>query len=460
MREDDSAVTQDDSASLYAYTLFRYLDETGDDVESIDIDDIGKFSVEGDLQFEITSPSTLDQVVEFVKNDKITRDDAYGVAEKFYSDEVFVGKEDSIDLGTYDSGLTDRLRVDTVEKSWSVGVYRVVAGGESSHEYNQSLLGVAVDMPESGVYIDWYREAFPDPLDHSYVSEYGSLDDVRNATGNRLVLVEELDLDEIQEDLEEGGNVVENDDDDSTGFVETNEKVLGSGVESFDGSDVLDTFVEKFVGGSYHRRRKLLERGAQVSSDCLENISRAHKSQVWPKSIEKSPSWTGSSDVDKETQEWVNVVLDMKDPMWDEYSNTPMAAALTVKDEISTSLTQSQGWSIDSIQRRLRDDFPQLEKYERVRIARQEVAGVLNFSKIIAIQARKGDPLVRWVGPGDTDSTTLCKQLERETSGGVPLSEMLELLKEYAEEFGGTPERSQQGLPHIGCRYTIELVDQ
>ena len=233
-----------------------------------------------------------------------------------------------------------------------------------------------------------------------------------------------------------------------------------NGEPSDKGSSLSDNRFDKFVGGSYHRARKVRQQGEQLSLECFECLSRAFREQVWPDELQKSPSWASNDDVDEETAQWVSSIIELEDPMWDEYENVPMAAGLTVKQEIKESLTQPQGWSLESIANRLGDDFPHMEEHQRNRIARQEVAGVLNRSKIASLLARPDDPLVRWVGPDDGDTTELCKSLVEESSDGVPISEMLSLLKDHAKQHdGGTPERAEQGLPHWLCRHTVELVD-
>jgi len=45
-------------------------------------------------------------------------------------------------------------------------------------------IGIGVDFPNDAVYVDWNNEVFPDPLDNSHVSIYGSVDDLKTATGN------------------------------------------------------------------------------------------------------------------------------------------------------------------------------------------------------------------------------------------------------------------------------------
>lgn len=75
------------------------------------------------------------------------------------------------------------------DDEWSAGMrlFRVVPTEDEADQYTDDVLGVGVSFPEAGVYVDWHREAFPDPLDDPHVSEYGSVADLRNATGNQIV---------------------------------------------------------------------------------------------------------------------------------------------------------------------------------------------------------------------------------------------------------------------------------
>ena len=62
------------------------------------------------------------------------------------------------------------------------------AKGEESN-YDSSLLGIGVQFPNSGAYVDWRTESFPDELEHPHVSIYGSVTDLEKATGNRVEMV-------------------------------------------------------------------------------------------------------------------------------------------------------------------------------------------------------------------------------------------------------------------------------
>jgi len=224
---------------------------------------------------------------------------------------------------------------------------------------------------------------------------------------------------------------------------------------------VIDTDVEKFINSSYHRSRILHDRAVALSDDCARQLTNAHREQIWPEDIQKSVTWGGDDDVTEEVQGWVDAVIQMEDPIWDSYEGVPMAAANTIKGHLQDSLRQHQGWSLNSIVNRLRNDFPRMSKKQAETIARQEVAGTINRAKIDQLLARKEDPMVRWIGPGDQDSTELCKDLEQESKSGMPLSEFMETMEEYTRRYDeGTPERAKQGLPHFQCRYTIEWLDE
>lgn len=80
---------------------------------------------------------------------------------------------------------TDSQKRMSTEKEWGADAYWVRAGEDPMDgQAPGDLLGVAVDMPEGDVYIDWRQETFPDPLKEPHVSIYGSIDDLMTATSN------------------------------------------------------------------------------------------------------------------------------------------------------------------------------------------------------------------------------------------------------------------------------------
>jgi hypothetical protein len=99
----------------------------------------------------------------------------------------FSGEEPAVDFkgplaqkAVGDDGWTAEMRT-----------FRVVPGAGDDTDWDSPeddpVLGVGVDFPNSTVYVDWNNAVFPDKLTHPHVSEYGSIDDLRKATGNDVV---------------------------------------------------------------------------------------------------------------------------------------------------------------------------------------------------------------------------------------------------------------------------------
>lgn len=208
-----------------------------------------------------------------------------------------------------------------------------------------------------------------------------------------------------------------------------------------------------------HREHELRRRAEDLSRECDERVREAFREQVWPDDLNKSPSWQSDDDVTQETQEWVDAVFQMRDPLYDQYDDIPQAAALNVKSAIRESLTQEQGWSLDSVVSRLEDDFDVLSRGRAKRIARQEISATLNQAEKISFKALPDDrrPNVVWSGPSDSSTTELCEEVKREVGDGVPLTELEDILSEKASQYEyGTPERVDQLVPHWQCRHQID----
>jgi hypothetical protein len=95
--------------------------------------------------------------------------------------------DDDVENYDEDKAATEQQAVGDDEWSAEMRLFRVVPAEDEADQYTDDVLGVGVSFPEAGVYVDWHREAFPDPLDDPHVSEYGSVADLQNATGNQIV---------------------------------------------------------------------------------------------------------------------------------------------------------------------------------------------------------------------------------------------------------------------------------
>lgn len=288
-----------------------------------------------------------------------------------------------------------------------VDVFRIVTTEDIADEYDSNLLAVGVDFPNHDVFVDWRVESWPDgqELGGPHVSVYSSLEDLAQVTQGEIEPVETVSPEE----------------------------------------DLIENLRKRDVNWQ------------QLDEVLLET----YKSQVWREEFEKS-MWENSDEVPEFVQRWVSDVVERVDPMWDQgYENVPKAAALRLHKEITESLTQPQGWSVNSIVRRLTSEFEGLDVERARNITRSEVAAVLNKAREVAYRARPDEVQVKWVGPDDEDTTVICEHVKSriaEVGGAVTVFKLREILDETAREHrgsGGTPERAKEYVPHYQCRHTM-----
>lgn len=75
---------------------------------------------------------------------------------------------------------------------FAADVFQVVQRGDDGPVADGALLGLGVDMPNAGVYVDWNIDAWPDDeqLTEPHVSDYGSIEDLEQATGGAVEVIE------------------------------------------------------------------------------------------------------------------------------------------------------------------------------------------------------------------------------------------------------------------------------
>lgn len=79
-----------------------------------------------------------------------------------------------------------------------IRLYRVLFNEERTRiDTDHDVMGWGIQFPSGLCYVDWNREAYPpeDRLDNPHVSEYGSLDDVRQGTGGDVEVFYEHPVD-------------------------------------------------------------------------------------------------------------------------------------------------------------------------------------------------------------------------------------------------------------------------
>lgn len=192
-------------------------------------------------------------------------------------------------------------------------------------------------------------------------------------------------------------------------------------------------------------------------------LFRAHREQIWIDDLSKAPTmWESDESVPKFVEQWVSETIELVNPVWDgQFDNVPITDRYKVKEIISDSLTQPQGWSTDSIAKRLEEEFFYLSEDQSQIIARQEVAAILNKARETAYKARPDseEKEFDWIGPSDRKTTELCSEIKSEvdsSGGSVPLNELKSIIKEKSQEHEyGTPERASEYVPHYQCRHTL-----
>ena len=87
------------------------------------------------------------------------------------------------------------------QEGYETTLYKVIGHDDMDGQ----MIGVAVDFPNDDLYVDWKNDEWPEgeQLDDTHVSIYGSQSDFTQATGNELVEVETVGLDDLEQKMVE-----------------------------------------------------------------------------------------------------------------------------------------------------------------------------------------------------------------------------------------------------------------
>lgn len=243
-----------------------------------------------------------------------------------------------------------------------------------------------------------------------------------------------------------------------------------------DTSDTSNTKLRKKVGNHF-----------ELVDDLL---MEAFEKQIWTDDMRKAPNmWRRDDEVPQFVRTHVQDAVRQENTLWGNYDTVPGSAALRVHEIIQDSLTQPQGWSIESVAKNLHDEFEDMDIDDAEKIARTEIAAVLNKAREIAYEAAVGvaeaggigggirpegeEPEqpeeigYYWSGPQDSSTTKVCEEIKNEVhdrGGYVTKDELKEILFQKAKKYegtreGGTPERVEAFIPHYQCRHTFIRED-
>jgi predicted Zn-ribbon and HTH transcriptional regulator len=170
-----------------------------------------------------------------------------------------------------------------------------------------------------------------------------------------------------------------------------------------------------------------------------------------PVSQKGAPVYQRRADVPQNVQNRINQAVREHD-----FSTSDAVSQRALEDVIEPSLTQPQGWSIDSIVNRLYREGDVERDKARV-VARDHVSQILNKARedAVATLAENVEEQVLhyWDGPDDENVTEMCEWLKGETNpeyGGdpVPMQELKRLQREAVDRFSDADPDSKYVTDH------------
>ena len=305
-------------------------------------------------------------------------------------------------------------------------VFRVVPAEGDEDDYNDDVLGVGIDFPEAGVYVDWHREAFPDALEEPHVSEYGSVKDFKKATNNDVV-----DYGPVG-----GGGTPDAPARKAAAASEAPWRVDGPDRTPAEDADKGETAREHYTdedeegkassGPGGETERKLAE---------VRKLDDAFRHIVWADETTKADSfWTGDGKVPEFVKELIDDVA--YDTVTKTFESIPGALQEQMADLFVDKFTQPQGWSLASLTDAIVGEFG-ADPDDAELVARTETANILNNAREEGYErlGATDDALFRWIGPQDHRTTDACEWLKEQTEGGVTFDRLIELQKQAYDEF-------------------------
>ena len=143
-------------------------------------------------------------------------------------------------------------------------------------------------------------------------------------------------------------------------------------------------------------------------------LLRAYTRQIAPQSLEaiEKDAWTSDEDVPEYVIEQIESVFDAG-AIFEDFKSLPGRVRDVISGTLEDALTQSQGWSLDSMVDRMSDELPRADPDDLETIARTESSKVLNEAREEGYRDRGlDDARFYWQGPGDSRTTPACEDLK------------------------------------------------
>ena len=202
-------------------------------------------------------------------------------------------------------------------------------------------------------------------------------------------------------------------------------------------------------------------------------LLEAHKSQIWPESVEQieKRTWTGDGSVPEYVKDNIREAINAGNAVFQAIESIPEQAQQKLEDILLENLTQDQGWSLRSIVDDMQDTFPGVGKDDLEVVARTETASVLNEARERGYESFEGagDDRFYWQGPSDARTTDACEELKERTNpqhGGDPvtMNELVRMQQEVQQQhFGNLSFRKHTIHPnerHTFVRQVAAAIDE
>jgi len=192
-------------------------------------------------------------------------------------------------------------------------------------------------------------------------------------------------------------------------------------------------------------------------TELATKLSEGYEHLIWAEEEQKAdPFFSEDEDVPEFVREAIERVIENFDVVYEDIDGLTSSQIRELERLFKENLTQPQGWSLrslaDDIERTFGVDAAKAEV-----LARTEGARVLNKAKEEAYRAQDADETAKfkWIGPADHRTTDACEWLKKQTSDGVTMKRLEELVEEAADKF--FPELDYRGdwVVHPSERHTF-----
>jgi len=200
---------------------------------------------------------------------------------------------------------------DKDEGEFGADIFRVVAPEEDAENYDDDVLGIGVDFPNSAVYVDWRNEVFPDQLDDAHVSVYGSTSDLEQATGNTAEQMDTVNAKTAKAMFPGSADAVKN--------SEETDPAAGDGGTDDGGKDAADSMTDK--DDEPPEWAKELQDSIETNSERIEQALEGDE-----EGGEKDADGEGGDDPMKDAPEWAKALAEQTEKNAERIDDVAMAS--------------------------------------------------------------------------------------------------------------------------------------